>query len=106
MNDRILSLLGLCRRAGKVTVGNDAVREAVAKGKSKLVIAADDISENTKKEVSRVCALNNTDFLKISRSKESLSNALGRFCAVISVNDSGFANKLSELISEETEACL
>ena len=25
MNDRVLSLLGLCRRAGRLTIGNDMV---------------------------------------------------------------------------------
>ena len=29
MNDRILSLMGLCRRAGKIAMGNDVVIESV-----------------------------------------------------------------------------
>ena len=51
MNDRILSLLGLCRRAGKLTPGNDAVIDDVAKGISKLVIVTSNISKNTEKKI-------------------------------------------------------
>ena len=45
MNDRILSLLGLCRRAGKLVIGADPTIDSINKGKSKIVIFADDFSK-------------------------------------------------------------
>ena len=103
MNDKILSLLGLCRRAGKLTIGSDSVADMVAKKKSKLVIMAEDVSKNTAKRILMPCHINNVKALTIKRTKDELSAALGKFCAVVSVNDSGFANKLISLISEENE---
>lgn len=40
MNDRILSLLGLCRRAGKLVIGADPCIDSMAKSKAKLILYA------------------------------------------------------------------
>lgn len=108
MNDKILSLLGLCRRAGKVTIGNDAVIDMVIKQKAKLVILAKDLSENTAKKILINSHRYNVKTLTLNRTKNELSAALGKFCAVISINEIGFANKLKELIYDENqqEACI
>lgn len=103
MNDKILSLLGLCRRAGKMTIGNAAVMDSIEKHNSKLIIMAEDFSKNTAKGILAQSHINNVKTVTVKRTKDQLSDALGRFCAVVSVNDSGFANKLIELISVETE---
>ena len=42
MNDRILSLLGLCRRAGKLVIGADPCIDSMAKSKAKLILYAND----------------------------------------------------------------
>ena len=51
MNDRLLSLLGLCRRAGKIVIGADPVIDSVLNGKSYVVLMAKDFSHNSKKSV-------------------------------------------------------
>ena len=38
MNDRILSLLGICKRAGKLITGADTTIDSIRKNKAKLVI--------------------------------------------------------------------
>ena len=38
MNDRILSLLGICKRAGKLITGADTTIDSIRKSKAKLVI--------------------------------------------------------------------
>ena len=50
MNNKLLSFLGLCRRAGKMTIGNDAVIEEINNGKSCLVLLAGDASQRTARE--------------------------------------------------------
>lgn len=99
MNDRFLSFLGLCRRAGKMKIGCDTVIESINSGNAKLVIMASDISENTKKKV--ISALNGTTYEISDYTKDQLSFSLGKTCAVLSVEDEGFAKKLSELISNK-----
>ena len=47
---RLLSYLGLAKRAGKVASGEFQTEEAIRKGKAELVLVAGDASDNTKKK--------------------------------------------------------
>ena len=98
MNDRILSFLGICRRAKKLVIGAEAAEESVRCGKSRLVLHAADASPNSLKRVRRAAEEQGVPVLCLNRSKEELSLALGRLCAVLSVEDRGFAEKLREMI--------
>lgn len=103
MNDRVLSFLGLCRRAKKLVIGAEVTEESVRLGKSRLVLYADDASQNSLKKVLRACETQGVDAVCVNRGKDALSRALGRLCAVLSVEDSGFAAKLLEMIDSEQE---
>ncbi|MBP8855678.1 MAG: 50S ribosomal protein L7ae [Oscillospiraceae bacterium] len=54
-NHKILFALSLCRKAGALIGGFDAVKESVMKGKAYLVLYACDISEGTKKRLLYAC---------------------------------------------------
>lgn len=47
--------LSLCRKAGALVTGFDAVKESVYKGKAALVLCAQDASEGTQARVRRFC---------------------------------------------------
>lgn len=49
MNDRILSLLGICKRAGKLITGADTTIDSIRKSKAKLVIFANDFQRAVRK---------------------------------------------------------
>ena len=87
MNDRILSLLGICKRAGKLI--------------TKLVIFANDFSKSSKKSVQTAADECNVKTLTINRSKEEIGFALGKICGVMTTEDKGFADKLEQLIENE-----
>lgn len=101
MNDRLLSFLGICRRAGKLVIGFDPLREAVEQGKAYLVLVASDISENTLKKVRVVSQHSGIDCYTVNRSKDEISFSLGKTCACLAIIDKGFADKLTELILAE-----
>ena len=103
MNDRILSLLGLCRRAGKLTLGFDLIAQSITDGSARLVVTASDISKSTGKKLGSLCEKSGVELLALARSKEELSLSLGRLCVAASVCDSGFAAKLSQLINSEKQ---
>ena len=44
---KIINLLTICRKAGKLVIGFDAVKEAVYGGNASCVITASDISVKT-----------------------------------------------------------
>lgn len=47
----VLSLLGLCQRAGRLISGGDAVQKALLAGQVRLLLVADDLSENSLKKL-------------------------------------------------------
>lgn len=101
MNDKILSLLGICRRAGRLVIGADPSIESIYKHKAKLIIFARDFSPNSGKPVIEAAKKCNVKTLTINKNKEELSLAVGKLCGVLSVEDNGFASKLNRLIKSE-----
>lgn len=101
MNDRVLSFLGLCRRAKKLVIGADVTVQSVEEGRSTLVIFADDASKNSLKKVFTACQDHGVTAIPAGRNKDALSAALGRLCAVLSVEDKGFADKLEQMLTAD-----
>ena len=101
MNDRLLSYLGLCRRAKNLVIGAQVCEESVREGRSLLVLVATDAARNSLKSVRRAAEEYGVPVRCANRDKEALSKALGRLCAVLSVEDRGFADRLHEMIDCE-----
>ena len=97
MNDKLLGILGIARRAGKLTLGFDMVCDKVKSGEASLVITASDTSRNTYKALMKVLNETDSDHITLSRTKEEISAALGRLTSVLCVTDSGFAHRIIEL---------
>lgn len=98
MTDRLMSLLGLCRRAGKAVLGNDPVLDSINLKKAKLVIIAQDCSQHTAKGVLRCSHMNNVKAYVVPYTKNDISMAVGKYTAVLSIQDDGFAKKAETLI--------
>ena len=98
-NDRLLSFLGLCRRAGKLTIGNDAVTENINNGKAYLILLADDVSQRTEEAVRKTLSKCGSRLVikKLPYSRDDMNAALGKFAGVMSVDDKGFAKKIIEM---------
>lgn len=100
--DKVLSLMGLAKRAGKVTLGETAVKESIRYGKTFLVVIADDASENTKKSIINSCKYYDVKYY-IRGTKESVGHALGKsFCVAASINDEGFAESIERYLQPNT----
>ena len=54
-NNKVLSLLGLATKAGKIASGEFSTEKSVKSGKGFLVLVAADASENTKKKFRDMC---------------------------------------------------
>lgn len=101
MQDRLLSFLGLCRRAKKLVIGAETTVESVESGKSQLVLYASDFSRGSLKKVLHAAERCGVEVMMLPRNKEELSIALGRLSGVLSVEDRGFADKLRDRIKSE-----
>ena len=49
--EKLFGLLTICRKAGRMTMGFDSVKESILTDKAKAVFLASDISAKTEKEV-------------------------------------------------------
>ena len=93
-NNKVLSLLGLATKAGKVASGEFSTEKSVKTGKGFLVLVADDASQNTKKKFQNMCDFYGVPIYFIANKEE-----LGRFCgkefrASLAVQDENFAKAM------------
>ena len=100
MNNKLLSLLGLMRRAGKLSLGFDAAAESVEAGNSCLILTTADISPKTLKELNYKIN-NKTDVIAVNCSQEDMQRAIGKAVKIISINDKGFAQKARLLMETD-----
>ena len=95
MNNR-LSTIGLCKRAGKLILGFDAViGEIKAPGKRVSgVLLTSDLSEKTKKEVRFECEKAGVTFTVIPETLDEIKEITGKRAGVIAVLDDGLYGSL------------
>lgn len=93
MENKLLNLLGIARRAGHVIIGFDAVKAALADNKARLVLLAADCSAKTEKELRFTAQNNPCPILAIDADKARIAASLGmqKPVAVAATDDRGFA---------------
>lgn len=84
-----------------MTIGNDAVVDAIINGESQLILLVSDISARTEKTVTEAAQSNNISIVKLTKDKEQVSKSLGKLTAVMSINDAGFAKKIIQLTAND-----
>lgn len=93
---RLLALLGLALRAGKLQVGFSAVEQAVRRGKEPLVVLASDMGPSQRNRALRLEPVKG--FVTGAVSGADLAEALGRNkLVIVSVSDPGFVAGIRKL---------
>ena len=75
--NKVLGLLGLAEKAGKVRSGEFSTEKAVKSGKAGLVIVSEESSDNTKKMFRNMCTYYKVPYFEFG-SKEELGHILGK----------------------------
>ena len=94
---KILTLLAMSRKAGKLLLGFESVREGMERGKVFLSLVTADASEKTKKEVEFFSIKYNVPFLRAKARKEEIKRFTGREAAVMGIADPNLANGIVSL---------
>lgn len=97
-------LLGLARRAGKISLGHDAALTAVKQHSAHLCLVASDASERLYTEFARAVQAfgGNVPLIKSDYTMAQFGQVLGtKTTAVLTVDDRGFAARIAELIGRE-----
>ena len=96
--NRVLGLIGLSAKAGKIEYGADAVEEAIKKKKAKLVIVSEDAASRTKENFEFLSKKQQISFA-IYATKEELSKAIGKDNkAVIAIKDNNLSKEIYKMI--------
>ncbi len=99
-NPKLLSLLGMCRRAGKLSCGHDAAVGSVRSKSAKLCLLSSDASQRLIKEIEREASFEGREIpVRVLYSgMEEIGRATGLKSAVVTVNDEGFAKTMLGLL--------
>ena len=99
----LLSVIGLCHRAGKAVIGVEMICETLKKrgvrdsSDDVIVIEAQDTSPNTCKRVSDRCAYYKVRHIKIESDCLSLGTAVGKSAVgAIMINDQSFCRAIDK----------
>ena len=103
MADKVLSLLGLVRRAGKLEAGFDAAVSAARAKKARLLLAARDVSEKTVKNLKYEGGRVEIPTVRVKAGMEEISRACHVRAGVLAVTDQGFAAALLKELEREKE---
>lgn len=98
--EKILSMIGLAHKAGRVEIGEEPVGSAARAKKARIILVAGDAAASS---VRRAMGFANTGSclcLVIPTSKEELGRALGRTsCAMAAITDMGFADAIAKKLA-------
>ena len=96
-NKKILGLIGLAAKAGKICFGEESVENEIKKKKVKLVIVANDASERTKDKFKKLCNQHNIEII-IQEEIENLSKAIGKSNkAIIGIKEENLSKEIQKI---------
>ena len=102
--DRLLSMIGLAYKAGKLKFGSESVTEAVrSKYKPALVLTASDSSEGSLKKIRDACSYHKVRLIELNRDMKALGHMVGNRSSLmcVAILDNGFADRIAELYSKD-----
>ena len=103
MSGNTLRSLGLARRAGALVCGTPMICDALRSAKKPfLVVAANDISEGTRKKLTDKCGFYKTPLYTVDVSGEELAQAVGKtgVLAAVAVTDKNLAKLVNKSLAE------
>ena len=104
MNKRkSLSMLGICKKAGKLEQGLDAVKDSIYKGKAQIVFLTADLSERTAAQMDRIAQEMRVPICRSAFTMDEIGQMTGRASGVNAVADKGLAEALVSAMSLEEE---
>lgn len=100
--NKILGILGICKKAGKISAGADVTFEALEDCKARLVVFSSDASTKTTRRFMEKCKVLGVPYVKLDADKEALGLAVSRsMCSVCAVLDLGLANSIAKHLPTE-----
>ena len=87
-------MLGLCRKAGKLTLGLSNTKESVFKNKCKIIFIASDISPKTEKELLFITKNSSIEVIKTEFPIMEFCSCLDMKAGIAGIEDESFMTAL------------
>lgn len=100
MSSNKSGILSMSRKAGKLVMGMDMVKDACSVGNAKAVFTATDISEKSLKEVRYTCAKYDVKLYALGMNMDEVALGLGKRVGVVAMTDAGFAKSCAKGLEE------
>lgn len=101
IEQQLLNLLGLAKRAGGLVTGNDTCMTTIRSRKGALAIVASDTGANAMKKYHDKCKSFDCPLIVVPLDKERLGHAVGKAqSAILVLTDRGFAQRIKEMSGE------
>lgn len=98
MHSKILSMIGLARRAGKLSMGHDMALESLKKRKAKLIVFCSNVSPRLINEFEK--RNSNVPIIKSDITMDEVHFSVGKKVGVMTVDDENFSKRLIELFND------
>lgn len=97
---RALSMIGICKKAGRLIAGVPLVCDALREGRVQLVVYAAGAAENSVKRVRDKAKSFGTAALAVDVTPEVLAKSIGKFgaTAAVGIADRGFADAITKIL--------
>jgi len=96
--ERLLSLLGLARKAKLASFGHDAAKSAIRSKHAKLCLLCNDASERLSKEFLFLTQEEKVPLREIDLTSLDIRAATQYKAAVVTVDNNGFAKKMLDIL--------
>ncbi len=105
---KVISLIGIAKKAGKVLSGTERVVDSIRKKEKngvKLLLCSADASQNTVKRIGNTSSFYTIPFYKLTINKDELARIIGSdsLVSVIGITDAGFCKAMTDRLSEDTK---
>ena len=98
--NRVLAMVGMAMKAGRVVSGEFSTEKAVKEGKAFLVIVSEAASDNTKKKFRNMCTYYEVP-MYIYGTKEELGHSMGKeFRSSLALTEECFAKSIEKRLVE------
>lgn len=103
--NKMLNLLGLAKKAGKLEVGEEPTGAAARAKDARLLLIASDAADNSFRRLKHFADAGACLYAKLPCTKDELGRSVGRTsCAMVAVTDIGFAEAIARKLAEEDAA--
>ncbi|NTW71105.1 MAG: 50S ribosomal protein L7ae-like protein [Eubacteriaceae bacterium] len=97
LKNRFLNFVGICKKSGKIIIGDNLLEREINRGTIKLILIAEDTSERISNKYVRLCNDKNVPVI-IYTTKEELGKAAGRkLVALVGFTDNNQSSNLIKL---------